>query len=197
MKPFSEACEQNKWPILDVLRRELPTQGRVLEIGSGTGQHAVFFGEQLPGLTWVPSDLPEQHPGILAWLEGGPSNVSAPLALDVCELPWPGGSFDAVYSANTAHIMHWSAVRALFQGVGQVLRPDGVFVLYGPFNYDGCHTSESNAEFDSWLRMRDPKSGIRDFEALLALALRVGLELAEDVPMPVNNRSLVWRRGAR
>ena len=194
MKPFSEACEQNKGPILAVLERLFTGSRRVLEIGSGTGQHAVHFGAAMPHVVWQTSDVPASHEGILAWLaEAGLSNVRPPIALDVDE-SWPDESYDAVFSANTTHIMSWPQVVRMFQGIGRVLEKSGCFALYGPFNFGGHYTSESNRRFDAWLKGRDPASGIRNFEHLDELAATSGLLFAEDVPMPVNNRILVWNR---
>lgn len=194
-KPFSEACEQNKEPILSVLRVCLRDRSRVLEIGSGTGQHAAWFGPRLTHLVWQTSDLAAHHAGIRAWLGEAPPNVRPPLELDVCRVDWAGlTGYDAVFSANTVHIMGWSAVERLFAGIGTLLPRDGVFALYGPFNYGGRYTSESNARFDDWLKARDPASGIRDFEALDALAEAAGLQLAADHEMPANNRTLVWHK---
>ena len=196
-KPFSQACENNRGPILDVLRRHLADRWRVLEIGSGTGQHAVFFGAELPQVVWQTSDRIEHHDGIRLWLEdAGLVNVAPPLDLDVLVQPWPVDHADAVFSANTAHIMSPAAVAAMFSGVGRVLNPGGLFLLYGPFSYSGAHTSPSNAAFDASLRARDPEMGVRGFEAVNAMALAAGLELLEDNAMPANNRLLVWRRGA-
>jgi len=194
-KPFSQACENNKQPILTVLQLHLAGVHRVLEIGSGTGQHAVYFGANFPHLVWQTSDLTDNHAGINAWIdEAGLENVRRPLAFDVRSQPWPIDSTDAVFSANTAHIMSWPAVSAMVAGIGEVLVAGGVFCLYGPFNYGGKYTSDSNASFDRSLRMRDPESGIRDFEQVNALAHSAGLELIEDNPMPANNRTLVWRK---
>lgn len=196
-KPLSQACENNKRPILEVLRRHLKETRSVLEIGSGTGQHAVYFAGNLPHLIWQPSDLAENHAGIVAWIEeAGLDNVRLPLELDVCRRPWRVDAVDAVFSANTAHIMSWPLVEDFIAGVGEVLRPGGVFCLYGPFNCGGSHTSESNARFDVWLRQRDPDSAIRDFEAVDALACAASLTLIEDNAMPANNRLLVWRTSA-
>lgn len=195
MKPIAESCLQNRTPILAVLREILAGRRCLLEIGSGTGQHAVYFAPEFPHLTWQTSDLTENHATIHAWLaaEGSP-NILPPLALDVCRTPWPLESVDAVFSANTAHIMHWGAVQAMFAGVGRILEPDGIFALYGPFNYGGRYTAASNARFDAWLRQRDPASGVRDFEALDALAHDAGMTLWRDYDMPADNRTLVWRR---
>lgn len=193
MKPYSEACEQNKDPILKVLQEVFADRRRVLEIGSGTGQHAVYFGPQFSHLIWQPSDLPGHLAGIRMWLdECRPPNVHPPLELDMDAGPWPDQMFDAVFSANTAHIMSESQVARMFAGVGAVLPANGVFALYGPFNYRGRYTSDSNARFDQWLKARDPLSGIRDFEALETLAQTHGMVLLKDYEMPVNNRTLVW-----
>jgi SAM-dependent methyltransferase len=195
-KPWSESCEQNKAPILALLRQVLRPDARVLEIGSGTGQHAVHFGAQMPGLHWQPSERAENLPGICAWLaEAGLSNVEAPLELDVLG-QWPDLRVQAVFSANTAHIMSWAAVEAMFRGVAGVLAADdggGRFCLYGPFSYGGRHTSPSNAQFDRMLRARDSLSGVRDVDDLNRLARTNGLEPDGDYEMPVNNRILVWR----
>lgn len=194
-KPFAESCEENKRPILAVLRQAFADCRRILEIGSGTGQHAVFFAAELPHLLWQTSDLREHHAGIHAWLaEAGLPNLLPPLALDVARDPWPQAQYDGVFSANTSHIMHWPEVEAMFAGIGQVLAPGGRFCLYGPFNAGGRYTSESNARFDAWLRARDPESGLRDIEALDWLARSAGLTLSADHAMPANNRTLVWTR---
>lgn len=197
MKPYAESCDQNRAPLLEVLTPLLTERRSLLEIGSGTGQHAVYFSRQLPHLSWQCSDVAENHPGIHAWLaEEGPPNALAPLLLDVRYGPWPQPAFEAVFSANTVHIMGWPAVEAMFAGVAGVLIPGGLFILYGPFNYGGRYTSESNARFDQWLRLRDPHSAIRDFEALDALAQAAGMVLHADIAMPANNRTLVWcKRG--
>jgi SAM-dependent methyltransferase len=160
----------------------------VLEIGSGTGQHAAYFAPELPHLVWQASDVAENLPGIRQWASHPP-----PIELDV-DRDWPALSVDAVFSANTCHIMSWPQVERMFAGVGRLLPPRGVFALYGPFNYGGRHTSESNARFDAMLRSRDPASGLRDFEAVDALAESAGLVLMEDNPMPANNRLLVLRK---
>ncbi len=193
-KPFSQACENNKRPILEVLQRRLGDVSSVLEIGSGTGQHAVFFAEQLPHLQWRTSDLVENHAAIRQWIDDAKlPNVLAPVALDVTEPHWPIGPVPAVFSANTAHIMAWPVVQAFLQGVGRVLAPGGLFLLYGPFNYEGGYTSESNARFDEWLAQRDPESAIRHFEDVERESRTAGLSLVEDVAMPANTRLLVWR----
>ncbi len=198
MKPFAESCEQNKHPILTVLREEFAQASEILEIGSGTGQHAVFFANALPHLHWQTSDCTGNHPGILTWLnEDGGDNVLLPLPLDVSQDPWPRHRYDGVFSANTVHIMGWTEVEKLFGGVGRVLTPGGRFCLYGPFNRDGKFTSESNARFDIWLKQRNPKSGIRDRAALNKLAQGQGLQPVADHEMPANNRILVWRREER
>jgi SAM-dependent methyltransferase len=195
MKPFAESCEQNKAPILAVLRGIFADRKLVLEIGSGTGQHAAYFARHLPHLTWQPSDLIGNHAGINAWREdAGPGNVLPPLELDVAQSEWPDVHPDAVFSANAVHIMSWPHVECMFAGIGRVLDERGMVALYGPFNYQGRYTSDSNARFDSWLKARDPSSGIRDFEALDTLARAEGLVLTNDFEMPANNRILAWRR---
>lgn len=194
-KPYSESCEQNREPILTVLRAAFADRHRVLEIGSGTGQHAVYFGAELPHLVWQTADVRAHHPGIHAWLdEAALPSVLPPLELDVNQTHWHSGRYDAVFSANTLHIMGWPEVVRFFKGVGEVLEPGGVLVVYGPFNYNGQFTSESNARFDAWLKARDPASGVRDFEAVDTLARAQGLVLQHDIAMPANNRSLVWQR---
>jgi cyclopropane fatty-acyl-phospholipid synthase-like methyltransferase len=194
----SEACERNKGPILEVLAPELAAQRAVLEIGSGTGQHAVHLARHLPHLTWQPSEVLDQVPALAERIRlDGPANLRAPIVLDVRSFPWPaastGAAFDAVFSANTLHIIGWAAVEDFFRGAGRTLAAGGALCVYGPFRYDGRYTSDSNAEFDAWLRARDPVSGIRDFEALETLARAQGLMLTADHAMPANNRTLVWR----
>ncbi len=180
---------------MQILREVLAHSVEVLEIGSGTGQHAVFFARHLPHLQWQTSDLPEQHPGIHAWIaEAALPNVRAPLTLDVDAAVWPVREVDAIFCANTVHIVGWTQVERLFQGVGRILLPGGLLCLYGPFNYAGQFTSDSNAEFDVWLKRRDARSGIRDFEALDALAAAQRMQLEQDIAMPANNRILVWRK---
>jgi SAM-dependent methyltransferase len=196
-KPYAESCDENRKPILDVLRPLFAKAGTVLEIGSGTGQHAVFFSQQMSHLSWQTSDRREHHPGIRAWLADSPAeNLLDPIALDVALDAWPETSFDAVFSANTAHIMGQDEVTAMFRGVAAVLGPGGLFALYGPFNYAGRYTSESNARFDRRLKQRDPRSGIKDVDDLNSLADNFGLALAEDFEMPVNNRILVWTKAS-
>ena len=195
MKPFAEASEQNKQPILEVLRSQFADCRKVLEIGSGTGQHAVYFAAQLPHLRWQPSDTLENLPGIQLWLaEADSDNLDQLLELDVSASAWPGGPYDGVFSANTVHIMSWPDVEAMFAGIGRVLQDSGRFCLYGPFRYDSVHTSESNARFDVFLRQRDPHSGVRDVTDLKQLAETAGMTLIEDIEMPVNNRTLVWQK---
>jgi len=192
---LAEACERNKGPILAVLTGVFAASRSVLEIGSGTGQHAVHFARHLTHLVWQPSELGEQLVPLAERirLEGSP-NLRPPIELDVRRQPWPVEAVDAVFSANTLHIMAWDAVEDFFRGVRAVLRAPGVLCVYGPFRYGGAYTSASNAEFDRFLRQRDPASGIRDFEALARLARAAGLEPAADYAMPANNQTLVWRR---
>ena len=195
MKPFSQACENNRQPIVEILLRVFHDRRQVLEVGSGTGQHAVYFAEMMPYLHWQTSDLPENHPGINTWLDDYcGENLARPLSLDVTSACWPVETVDAIFSANTVHIMPWPAVEAMFARIPEVLASDGVLAIYGPFNYNGDYTSESNQRFDVWLKAQEPHRGIRDFEKVDSLARQVGLKLQEDNPMPANNRLLVWRK---
>ncbi len=196
-KPFAAASEENKAPILAVIAPSFTQATRVIEIGSGTGQHAVYFAARMPHLHWQCSDRLEYLPGIRQWVaEAGLANLPAPLMLDVAsKQDWPTGPYDAAFSANTAHIMSLPEVEAMFHGIGQVLQPGGCFALYGPFSCDGRHNSPSNAFFDQQLRARDPASGVRDIRDLERFAAQAHLKLEEDHPMPVNNRTLIWRRG--
>jgi len=190
--PFAESSEQNKSVIFDAINSFL--QGDVLEIGSGTGQHAVFFAGQRPQLSWQTSEVESNLPGIEAWIRNsGLTNLPPPIALDVLGR-WPERQFDSVYSANCFHIMGEAAVARCFEGVGACLKENGFLAVYGPFNYAGNFTSESNARFDAMLKARDPQSGIKDFEWLDQLAVNQNLHLLEDIAMPENNRSLVWQK---
>jgi hypothetical protein len=193
--PSSPASERNAQPILAAIGPLFSRVTDVLEIGSGTGQHAVTFAPALPHLTWHTSDLAENHGGIEAWLQARPaSNVRRPLLLDVSNRPWPSVRAGAVFSANTAHIMSWLQVCAMFGGVAGLLPRGGLFCLYGPFNVGGRFTSASNAAFDAGLRARWPHMGIRDREDLVIVAHHGGLSLLTDQEMPANNRLLVFQR---
>ena len=194
-KPFAESSEQNKQPILQVLTEIFTEKGIVLEIGSGTGQHTVFFAEQLPHLRWQPSDLEDQIVGMSLWFaEVDHGRIHSPVALDVKSSTWPVTEAKYVFTANTLHIVSWPEVQAMFAGVGKLLGSGGLFAQYGPFNYGGEYTSESNARFDVWLKARDPNSGIRNFEDVELLAKQHGMQLLADYDMPVNNRVLVWEK---
>lgn len=193
-KPFSQACENNRAPILEVLQQHLKEPGTVLEIGSGTGQHAAWLPRFLPWLHWQPSDVAAHLPGIRAWLdEAQLDNVLAPLELDVSQ-HWPDQQFDALFSANTFHIMAWPLVQRCIREGAAHLRDHGWFLVYGPFNYNGQFTSDSNARFNDWLQARDPLSAIRDQEKVVAEMAAAGLALVQDHPMPANNRLLVFRK---
>lgn len=196
-KPNAPSCEKNREPILGALQQHFADRRHVLEIGSGTGQHAIYFAEHLPHLTWQTSDRVENLSGITAWLdELALLNTPPPLLFDVQET-WPTSRHDAVFSVNTLHIMPWSAVESLFAKLPDIITDDAKLAIYGPFNYGGQFTSDSNASFDRWLKEKAPHQGIRDFEKVNALAQKAGLELLEDRAMPSNNRCLVWqvRRG--
>ena len=194
-KPFSPSCERNRDPILAVLRTHFADRRRVLEIGSGTGQHAVHFAAAMPQLIWQTSDRSENLPGVRQWLDDTSlPNTPPPLQLDVADAVWPDDPFDAVFSANTLHIMSWPQVQTLFAALPSVTTGDAKLAIYGPFNYDGKYTSDSNAEFDASLKARAPQMGIRDFAAVDALAHAAGFGLIDDVAMPANNRTLVWQR---
>lgn len=194
-KPFAPASERNAGPILEVLRKEFAGANRILEIGSGTGQHAVRFGADLRQLTWQTSDLEQNHSGIRAWIDdAGLDNVLAPLAVDVLDASLPADSYDGVFAANTAHIMSLAAVERMFALVGHVLVAGGVFCLYGPFRQAGAFDTESNAAFDRALRHQDPEMGIRDLEMLDAFGAEQGLHRIRVHGMPANNRLVVWNK---
>jgi SAM-dependent methyltransferase len=194
MLPHSDACERNKGPILQVLRPAFSACKHVLEIGSGTGQHAVHFAVEMPWLVWQPSETAEAMPALRKRIfNEGPSNLRAPVELDVTQLPWDVRRMDGVFTANTLHIMHWPQVEALFAGLPTVVEPGAVLAVYGPFSYGGKYTSASNESFDTMLQARDPESGIRNFEEVDALARGAGFEFVADHPMPANNQMLVWK----
>jgi len=193
-KPFSQACENNKNHILKALQPALQNAGSVLEIGSGTGQHSVFFAKKLPHLQWYTSDREVNHQGIKLWHdEVQLANLHPPLLLDLND-PWPVNKVDAIYTANTFHIVSWELITRFFAGVNQHLNQQGVVCVYGPFKYKGEFTSPSNNEFNSLLQSRDPLSGIRDFEAVEQLAVQYGLKLLSDTAMPANNQLLIFKR---
>jgi len=198
-KPFSAACARNRDPILQVLRTYFADRRRVLEIGSGTGQHAVHFAAAMPELDWQPSDRAENLPGIVAWVaEAALPNLRAPLEFDVARHAAPlrdeQRGYDAVFSANTLHIMSWSEVEDLFRRLPALTAADAILAIYGPFNYAGEFTSRSNAAFDRSLKATAAHMGIRDAEAVDALAHAAGFDPVDDVAMPANNRCRVWRR---
>ena len=192
--PFAEACERNKDPIRDALRSRLPERGRVLEIGSGTGQHVVHFAPLARCLSWQPSERREQLDGLNARIrrEGG-ANVLPAIELDVFG-PWPDRVYEAAYSANTANILSWPGVCALFAGVGPRLQAGASFFLYGPFNVDGEFTAVGNEIFDRQLRERDPAMGLRDTGDLERLGSEHQMDLTERISLPANNQLLVFRR---
>lgn len=192
-KPDAPSCARNREPILAVLRDHFVDRFKVLEVGSGTGQHAIHFAAALPHLTWQTSERLEHLSGIQAWLDAAAlPNTPAPLELNVLGA-WPIVRYDAIFSANTLHIMSWAEVERMFACLPGVMTDDAKLAIYGPFNYGGRFTSESNAAFDTWLKERAAHQGLRDFEAVDAMAAKAGLKLVEDCAMPSNNRCLVWR----
>jgi cyclopropane fatty-acyl-phospholipid synthase-like methyltransferase len=193
-KPDAPASGRNRNAILEVIKTEFATCHSVLEIGSGTGQHAVYFADAMPWLKWQTSDLAENHSGIDSWIaDSGLENVRRPILLDVQQADGIDGNYDGIFSANTAHIMSIHGVRCMFDVVGRVLSPGGVFCLYGPFNQNGKFTSESNERFDQSLRSRDPAMGIRDLNELESFAAGVAMRRARRYAMPANNMLVVWR----
>lgn len=194
-KPYSASCEQNRAPILQAIAPLLASCQQLLEIGSGTGQHAVYFAAELPHLIWQTSDRQAYHQGITAWLdEAQLANTRAPLTLDVRKDGWPTTCYDAVFSANTLHIMHKEDVEALFTHLPTVLKTKGLFIVYGAFNRNEQYTSASNAQFDQWLHAQDPQSGIKAFEWVNQLAENAGLRLQQALNMPANNELLCWQK---
>lgn len=193
--PFSSASERNRQPILDQLIDLLPNKGTVLEIGSGTGQHAVFFTRYLTGIHWQPTDRAENLAGLeLQFAARCNSRIHKPLKLDVLKDPWPEGFYEAAFSANTAHIMSWEAVQTMFAGVAKHLLCDSRFCLYGPFNINGAFTSPGNAQFDAGLRRQDPQMGIRDMSDVESLSNRHQMFLEQKIAMPANNFILVFSK---
>ena len=197
-KPFSPACENNRDPILALLMPLLADKSSVLEIGSGTGQHAVWFAKNMPQLRWQTSDLQHNHAGINQWLNAYPSpNLLPPIELDMLDTVgsnWPNGGFDCIYSANTAHIMPWEAVVNMMAQVGLRLCSNGLFCLYGPMQYQGVIEPQSNRDFDASLQQQASHMGIREFHQINRLAAEAGLVLLDDHAMPANNRLLVWQK---
>lgn len=196
-KRDAPATARNREPILEVLARWLPEPARVLEVGSGTGQHAIFFAERLPHLEWQPSEHdPEGLASIEAWrVEARRPNLASPIALDAAASDWlvAPASFDAIFNANTLHIAPWRVTEGLLAGAGRTLVRGGLVLLYGPFRVGGEHTSPSNADFDASLRARDPSWGVRDLEDVIVLAERNGLDWIETNDLPANNKLLVFR----
>ncbi|RUM91310.1 MAG: methylase [Thiomicrospira sp.] len=194
-KPFAQSSDENKHVILKAIHPFLKDRSSVLEVASGTGQHAVYFGENMPHLTWQTSDLMEAHSGIQQWItEAGLDNVLPPLNLNVSEDNWPNCQYDALFSANSFHIMAKHHVEDFFNNLSQVIEKKGIVMIYGPFNYQGHFTSESNERFDLWLKQRNPQSGIKEFEWCNQLAENAELMLLKDIEMPQNNRILIWEK---
>jgi len=194
-KPYSESCDQNRDPILSVISPLFSLLSNVLEVGSGTGQHAVYFAEKMPHLRWHTSDCQPYLDGINMWLKYVDlPNIVPPLELDVSISQWPELNVDAVFTANSAHIMHRHDVINLINGVAELLSNQGDFIIYGPFNYNGIYTSESNARFDQWLKDRDPLSGIKNFEEIESMANDNSMQLVKDYEMPANNHLLHFKK---
>ncbi|MDG2377073.1 MAG: DUF938 domain-containing protein [Woeseiaceae bacterium] len=194
-RPDAPAARRNREAILEVLQQEISHGASVLEIGSGTGQHAVHFGSAMPGVTWQTSDRRQHHEGIDAWVSSsGLSNVLPPIELDVMTPLDISAHYDVMFSANTAHIMSTEAVERMFALVGSLLPGDGLFFLYGPFNVDGAFTSDSNRDFDQSLRAQDLAMGIRDLADLNRLGASNGLSQVRRYAMPANNMFVVWQR---
>lgn len=194
-KQFAPACERNRSYILEVLKELLPQNGSLLEVGSGTGQHAAWFAPEFPGLLWQPTDTEENLPSIRAWCsETGAPNLCEPHTLDLSRYQWPVQEYDAIVCINTIHIVGWPLVQNLFSGAGSSLKTDGILYAYGPFRYRNRPLEPSNQNFDQWLKQRDPVSGIREFETVSELAVSHGLAFVEDRAMPANNRSICWRK---
>lgn len=195
-KPFAQSSDENKLVIIEQLKNLYSDSKNVLEIGSGTGQHAVYFAQELKYLNWQPTELSENIAGINLWREdAGLSNISSPLVLNVEQADWCLPiKYDAVFTANTLHIMSIQHVERLFKGLSNVLNDGALFCCYGPFNKNGQYTSESNARFDVWLKQRDALSGIRDMAELIKFAGDANLSLIDDIEMPANNRILVWKK---
>ena len=191
-KPFSQSCENNKAPILRIIETVFTQSCTVWEIGSGTGQHACYFAEHLPHLQWQPTDRLENIAGIRLWREEAQlANLKPPLILDVTDAVWPCESIDALFSANTLHIMSNLEVRIFFERLALYLNPNAVICIYGPFNYNGAYTCDNKARFDQWLKSQNILSGIKDFEEITSLAAAMGCKLIHDFAMPANNRLLV------
>lgn len=195
-KPFSAACDRNKDAILEVLKETiLASDRRVLEVGAGTGQHAVYFAPHFPQVDWYPTDLSDKLHGMKLWFEEAKiPNIQIPVRLDVSKDDFPKVKFDVVFTANTFHIMHWKDCKSFMKLLGNRLRENSRVVIYGPFKYNGEFTSESNARFDQALKERDPLSGIRNFEDILNSMIKNGFEIIADYDMPANNRTLIFNR---
>ena len=194
-RPYSPAVDRNKGPIFEVLKEYLMDGNNLLEIGSGTGQHAVFFAEKFPGLTWVTTDVRENLAGIKEWInEANLKNIKGPEELKIGTDDFPQKPFDYVFTANTLHIMSWKEGKTLFKLLGKRLREGSLTFFYGPFNKEGKYTSQGNEEFDRSLKERDPRSGIRNFEDVVKAMKSFGFKLLKDHEMPSNNRLLVFER---
>lgn len=192
-KPFSPSADRNKEFILSTLRQELAADQLVLEIGSGTGQHACYFAAALPNVIWQPTELKQNIPGIDSWMdEQNLENILEPKALDVDVHPWPVTHANVCFTCNTFHIVGMPSVRSIFEGCNTVLRDGGKLCVYGPFAIDGQHTSAGNQQFDQQLRTSNPNSGVRDLSELDAIAQQLGFNAYRSITMPANNLFVVW-----
>jgi len=194
-KPFSPSADRNKQYILEALDRELVGNEFILEIGSGTGQHACHFAANLPNITWQATELKDNIPAIESWIgEHNCLNLPDPYELDVDVLPWPAKNVDVCYTSNTFHIVSMQSIQSIFEGCKQVLSHSGKLCVYGPFSINGAHTSEGNIQFDRQLRTSDPASGVRDLQVLDGLAKRAGFSACRYIELPANNHFVVWDR---
>jgi len=192
-KPFAPSCERNREAILEVLKKTIGDDNKLLlEIGSGTGQHARYFAPEFPHLQWQTSDCESNHEGIKEWIKDGSSNILSPVSYEVGKDNFPETEADLIFTANTFHIMSWKLVKTLIKQLGKSLKPGSKLIIYGPFNKVGKYTSESNEKFDQWLKDRDPKSGIRSLEDVSSHMLKNGFFLKEEIEMPANNKILIF-----
>jgi cyclopropane fatty-acyl-phospholipid synthase-like methyltransferase len=192
---YSEAAERNKKPILDQLKQYLKSDDKVIEIGSGTGQHACCFTQSIPGLVWQCSDLKDNLSSLKQVIsQQNSEQLLMPIECDVRSYQWDQKQYDAVYSANALHIMSWDAAQVFLSNVNHALKSRGLLILYGPYAYANQPLCKSNQNFDRFLKERDPKSGIRSFDEVKALSEKAGFVCEHDIEMPANNRLIIWSK---